>query len=350
MTCKELSRRTICGALAGTALSLTGTHWSAHADTLADFYKGKKLLLITSASVGGGYDQYARLLARHMSRYIPGEPTISVQNMPGAEGLKAANHIYNVAPQDGTIIGGLSRNTGLARFYDFNNSGIQFDARKFHWLGSPQQEIGLLIVGDKSGVKSAQDLKTHALTVSSTARNSPSSIYARMLNDLYGAKIKPIDGYDGSQACLLAVERAEVDGHISGGSSAPFRNRFLPWVKAGNVHLIMQMGMQRDPAFPDVPTALDLMTSAQDKQLFEIAFAEQVMGRPFVLGPGVPTDRVAMLRAAFDATMKDAKFLAEAERENAEIDPVDGVTINALLDRVYTAPPEVVERLRALAK
>ena len=341
----QISRRAVLqGSLALSAAP-------AWAQAVGDFYKGKRINLITSASPGGGYDQYARLLARHMPKHIPGEPVIIVQNMVGAEGLKAANHIYAVAAQDGSVIGGLSRNTGLARFYDFNNAAIQFDARKFHWLGSPQQEIGLFIVNTKAGVASAADLKTSLeLTVSSTARNSPSSIYARMLNSMYGSHLKPIEGYDGSQSCLMAVERNETDSHISGGSSAAFRARFEPWVKAGTARVIMAMGMARDASYPDVPTAIELMSNAEDKQLFEIAFAEQVMGRPFVLPPGVPADRVAALRAAFDATMKDKDFLADAEREKAEIDPVDGVTINNLLDRAYSAPAPVVERLRALAK
>lgn len=342
---RPLTRRTL---LQGVTLLAATPAW---AQSVAEFYKGKRINLVTSASPGGGYDQYARLLARHMPRHIPGEPIIVVQNMVGAEGLKAANYLFNVAAQDGSIIGGLSRNTGLARFYNINNTGVQFDARKFHWLGSPQQEIGLFIVNTKTGVTSAADLKTsRELSVSSTARNSPSSIYARMLNALYGSHLKPIEGYDGSQACLLAVERDEVDSHISGGSSAAFRARFEPWVKAGTARVIMAMGMARDATYKDVPTALELMSNEDDKQLFEIAFAEQVMGRPFVLPPGVPADRVAALRAAFDATMKDKEFLADAEREKVEIDPVDGVTINKLLDRAYAAPAPIVERLRALAK
>ena len=331
---------------AGATLALN----PARADAIADFYRGKHINLVTSASPGGGYDLYARLLSRHMAKYIPGEPAIIVQNMVGAEGLKAANHLYSVAARDGTVIGGLSRNTGLARFYDFNNAAIQFDARKFSWLGSPQQETGFFIVNARTGVTSAADIKTRELTISSTARNSPSSIYGRMLNALYGAKIKPIEGYDGSQACLMAVERNETDGHISGGSSAEFRARFEPWVRAGTARVIMAMGKTRDASYPDVPTAMELMTNDEDRQLFEIAFAEQVMGRPFVLPPGVPQERVAALRAAFDATMKDKDFLADAARAKAEIAPVDGATINALLDRAYTAPKELVERLRALAK
>ena len=323
---------------------------AAGAQSVADFYRGKQISLVTSASVGGGYDQYARLLAKHMQRHIPGEPNIIVQNMVGAEGLRAANFLYNVAPQDGTVIGGLSRNTGLARLYDFNNAGIQFDARKFHWLGSPQQEIGLFILSAKSGLRTIADLKAREVTVSSTAHNSPSTIYSRILNATIGTRLKPIEGYDGSQACLLAVERGEVDAHVSGGSSAPFRARIAPWLGSGDAIVIMQMGMKRDAAFPNVPTAIEVESIDADKQLFEIAFAEQVMGRPFLLPPGVPRERVVALRSAFDATMQDVEFLDDAKLQKAEIDPIGGEAINALLDRVYAAPPDVVGRLRAFIK
>ncbi|MEA2977636.1 MAG: hypothetical protein QOF19_3156 [Alphaproteobacteria bacterium] len=340
------SRATLVLALFG---MLTAGH-GADAQSVEEFYRGKRVNLVTSASVGGGYDQYARLLAKHMPRHIPGQPTIVVQNMTGAEGLKAGNYLYSMAAQDGSVIGGLQRNNGLARFYDVNNAGIQFDASKFHWLGSPQQEVGLFIVSTKVGVNSPEDLKKKEIAISSTAHNSPSSIYARMLNGLYGSKLKTVEGYDGSQACLLAVERGEVDAHISGGSSGAFRARMMPWIEKGEAKVIMQLGMTRDPAFPDAPTAIEIMTSPADKQLMEIAFAEQIMGRPFLLPPGVPPDRVKALRAAFDATMKDALFLDDAKAQNVEIDPVSGEQINALLDRVYAAPPEMAARVRELAK
>jgi tripartite-type tricarboxylate transporter receptor subunit TctC len=331
-------------------LFAVGAIAEAKAQTPAEFYRGKQITLITSASVGGGYDQYARLLAKHMPRFIPGNPTIVVQNMPGADGLRAANYLYNVAAQDGSIIGGLSRNNGLARFYDPETTQVQFDARKFHWLGSPQQEIGLFVLRTEKGAKSIDDLKRIEVTASSTARNSPSSIYARMLNTLYGTKIKPVEGYAGSQDALLAVERNETDAHVSGGSSAAFRARIAPMLKEGKARIVLQMGMARDSAYPDVPTAIEIMPTQEGKQLFEIAFAEQVMGRPFVLPPGVPEDRVKVLREAFDKAVKDPALLEDAKAQKMEIDPVTGAEINALLDRVYAAPPELAARLSAMAK
>lgn len=323
---------------------------AARADAISDFFTGKRITLVTSASVGGGYDQYARLIVRHMGKYIPGNPSMVVQNMPGAEGIKAANYLYNVAPRDGTVIGGLQRNTGLARFYQPETSGAQFDARKFTWLGSTQQEIGLFIVRTSTGVKSAEDLKTREITGSSTSRNSPSSIYPRLLNALYGTKIRVIEGYDGSQSALLAVERGETDGHVSGGSSAAFRARFQPWEKQGQARVVLQLGMERDHEYPDVPTALEIAPTPEARRIFEIAFVEQVMGRPFVLPPEVPADRIAVLRKAFDETMKDKDFLEDARKQNAEIDPVSGARINELLDQVYTAPADVAQRVRDLVK
>ena len=345
---RRISRRLavalITGVVAIAAVSV------AEAQSPAEFYKARRITLITAASPGGGYDQYARLLAVHMARHIPGEPSIVVQNMVGAEGLRAANYINNVAHQDGTVIGGLSRNAGLVKIYDFDKSAVQYDPQHFHWLGSPQQEVGLVIINAKTGVKSAADLKGREIALSSTASNSPTSIYSRMLNATFGTRLKSVEGYQGSQAALLAVERHEVDGHISGGSSAAFRARIAPWLTSGAAHVVLQMGMKRDAAFPNAPTILELLDKPADKALFEIGFVEQVMGRPFMVAPKVPADRVVVLRAAFDATMKDAAFLAHAAREKVEIDPVDGATINALIDRAHAAAPEVVARLRSLAK
>ncbi len=322
----------------------------AQAQPAAEFFKNRKMTLITSASVGGGYDQYARLLARHMPKYLPGGASMVAQNMPGAEGIKAANYLYSVAPRDGSVLGGLQRNTGLVKFYYPDNSGVQFDSRKFIWLGSTQQEIGFFLLRNATGVKGVEGLRAKEVTISSTARTSPSSIYGRILNELVGAKIRVIEGYEGSQAALMAVERAEVDGHISGGTSAAFRARYRPWEKAGEVSVVMQLGMERDKEYPDVPTALEIAPNATARSILEIAFVEQVMGRPFVLPPDVPKDRADMLRRAFDEAMKDSALLEDAAKLGAEIDPVSGERINELLDKVYSASPDLTQRVRDLVQ
>lgn len=326
------------------AIAMTAT---ASAQSVGEFYRGKRINLYVSSTVGGGYDQYARLLAKHIVRHIPGEPMMVVQNMVGAEGIRAANHLYAVAEQDGTSIGALSRNIGTVQLFQ---PGIQFDARKFQWIGSPQQEIGLFILSTRKGLRSLDDVRTREVTASSTARNAPTSVYPRMLNALYGAKLRPIEGYPGSPESLVAFERGEVEAYVSGGTSAATLARMLPWLQDGSAIAVMQMGMKRSITFPDVPTAIEAMTTAEAKQAFEIVFTDQVMGRPFVTSPGVPPDRVAALRAAFNATMKDAAFLAEAKAQKIEIDPVTGSEINALLDRVHAASPEVIARIRQIVK
>jgi tripartite-type tricarboxylate transporter receptor subunit TctC len=320
------------------------------AQSAAEFFRGKRLSFYVSSTVGGGYDQYARLLAKHIVRYVPGNPSAVVQNMVGAEGIKAANYIFTVAPQDGTAIGGLSRNIGLVQLYDTGNPAIQFDARKMHWIGSPQQEIGTGIFSTKKGLRSIDDLKAREVTASSTARNAPTSVYPRMLNALYGTRIKVIEGYPGSPEALIAFERDEVEAYVSGGTSAPTLARMVNAIESGTAKAFVQMGMKRNPRFADVPTAIDIVPAADHKRMFEIVFTDQVMGRPFVVAPGVPADRVAALRAAFDATMKDETFLAEAKQQKMEIDPVSGMDINALLERVYTTPPAVIARIRELVK
>ncbi len=331
-------------------LALLANATPAQAQNTDEFFRNRKMTLVTSASVGGGYDQYARLLSRHMPKYLPGNPNMIVQNMPGAEGIKAANYLYAVAPRDGSVVGGLQRNTGLVKFYLPESTTAQFDPRKFIWLGSTQQEIGFFLMRNATGVSGLEGLKTHEVTVSSTSRNSPSSIYPRLLNALYGTKIRVIEGYDGSQTSLLAIERAEVDGHVSGGTSANFRARYRPWEKSGQVAIIMQLGMDRDKEYPNVPTALELAPDETSRSIFEIAFVEQVMGRPFVLPPDVPKARVDILRAAFDKTMLDKDLLEEAAKQGAEIDPVSGARINELLDKVYSAPPALAQRVRDLVQ
>ena len=319
----------------------------ARAESAAQFFRGKRINLYVSSTVGGGYDQYARLLAKHIVRHIPGAPTMVVQNMVGGEGIRAANHLYAVAEQDGTAIGALSRNIGTVQLFQ---PGIQFDARQFHWIGSLQQEIGLFIISTRKGLRSLDDVKKREVTASSTARNAPTSTYPRLLNALYGTKIRPIEGFPGSPEALAALERGQVEAYVSGGTSAATLARIMPWLKNGTAKTVMQMGMKRDENFPDVPTAIEVMTTVEAKQMFEIVFTDQVMGRPFVAPPGVPADRVAALRAGFEATMKDAAFLAEAKAQKIELDPVSGAEINALLERVHAAPPAMIARIRELVK
>ena len=354
MNISHLSRRLCALGLGGIALALVQP---AAAQSVEEFYKGRQMSLIASGSVGGGYDQYARHLARHIVNHVPGRPSLLVRNMVGAAGVIAANYLYNVAAQDGSVIGQVQRNVAFMPLLGAPASKkkkkatpLKFDGRKFHWIGTPQQELGLMLVATKTGVKSLDDLKKKELTTSSTGRGAATSIYPRIMNEVFGTKFRVIEGYGGSQESLLALEKGEVDAHVSGGSSANFRNRFVPWVKDGKVIVLLQMGLEKDPAFPNAPLVVDLPMKDEDKQLFELVFAEQIMGRPFLAPPKVPADRVKALRDAFDATMKDKSYLAEAAKQKLEINPVKGERINKLLDAVYSRPKALLDRLRQVAK
>lgn len=331
------------------ALSLGAALLSAQGATAEDYYSGKKIFIVSASSAGGGYDQYARLLARHIGKRIPGAPTIIVQNMPGAEGVKAANYIYNLAPQDGTYIGALPRSLSLSKLYAHHEQSLQFDPFTFQWLGSLKRDTGVLAVNTKSGLQSPEDLKKRQVTLSSQASNSPNSMYARMLNALYGSKLKPIEGYEGSTAGMLAVERFEVDGHVSGGTTAPLKNKIAGWMKAGTGKVLLQFGMNRDMDYPDAPTVLELLGDSAGRALFELAFTEQEIGSPYVLGPKVPVAQVEILEKAFIETARDANFLAEAANENAPIYMLDAIAIQALLKKAYGTPPDQILQLRNLA-
>ena len=331
------------------ALSLGLALLGAQGAAAEDYYSGKKIFIVSASSAGGGYDQYARLLARHIGKRIPGAPTIIVQNMPGAEGVKAANYIYNLAPQDGSYIGALPRSLSLSKLYAHHEQSLQFDPFSFQWLGSLKRDTGVLAVNTKSGLQSPEDLKKRQVTLSSQASNSPNSMYARMLNALYGSKLKPIEGYEGSTAGMLAVERFEVDGHVSGGTTAPLKNKIAGWMKAGTGKVLLQFGMNRDMDYPDAPTVLDLLGDSAGRALFELAFTEQEIGSPYVLGPKVPSAQIEILEKAFIETARDPTFLAEAANENAPIYMLDAIAIQALLKKAYGAPQEQIQQLRNLA-
>jgi tripartite-type tricarboxylate transporter receptor subunit TctC len=351
MNISYVPRRLHTACLAGALMALVQP---AAAQSVEDFYKGRQMTLIASGSVGGGYDLYARHLSRHIVNHIPGKPSLLVRNMVGAAGVIAANHLFNVAAQDGSVVGQVQRNVAFMPLLGAPASKkkkkkatpLKFDGRKFHWIGTPQQELGLMLVATKTGVKSLDDLKKKELTTSSTGRGAATSIYPRIMNEVFGTKFRVIEGYGGSQESLLALEKGEVDAHVSGGSSPNFRNRFAPWVKDGKVVVLLQMGLEKDPAFPDAPLVVDLPMKDEDKQLFELVFAEQIMGRPFLAPPKVPADRVKALRDAFDATMKDKAYLADAAKQKLEINPVRGERINQLLDAVYSRPKVLLDRMR----
>lgn len=328
-----------CGSAAGTA----------RGQSVQEFYAGKQVKFVVGSAGGGGYEFYSRLVGRYMSRHLPGNPIFVVTAMPGAAGIIAANHLFNVAPKDGTEIGMVGRAAGTQPLLDPKDTGPRYTATKFNWIGSPQQEVGLVLARTSSAVAKLDDLRTRELVVSGTSPASPPSYYPRLFNNLLATRFKVVDGYKSSQDALLAMERGEVDGHSSGSSAAPVRSKVGPLVADGTIRIIAQIGMARDPEYPNVPLILDLARGNDEKQILELVLTQQAMAWPIVAPPGVPVDRIKALREAFDKAIVDKDLLADAAKEKLVINPISGAEIAALLERVYATPKDVLERTAALS-
>jgi tripartite-type tricarboxylate transporter receptor subunit TctC len=311
-------------------------------DSVADFYKqNNSIRLIVGSEAGGGYDGYARLLARHLGRFVPGQPNIIVQNMPGAGGIVAANHIYNAAPKDGTVIGQVQRLVPFVQI--LGQPGPQFETAKFNWLGSLASEVTTCVAWKaNTEVKTFKDLQQKELIVGGSGPNDTETVPA-ILNNLLGAKFRIVSGYPSSTAVTLAVERGEVQGVCSSYSS--LSNRNAHWFKDNKIHVLVQASTQKHPALPHVPLALELAKSEQDKGLLELNDARLAIGRPFMLPPGVPKERIHALRTAFAKMVKDPEFLADARREKRELDVVPGDQMQALLERLSKTPKATIDRL-----
>jgi tripartite-type tricarboxylate transporter receptor subunit TctC len=322
---------------------------AAQAQSVEQFYSGKQVKFLIGSSAGTGYDVYARLVGRFMSRHLPGNPIFITPNMPGAGGMILANYLYNIAPSDGSEIAMLPRGAATQPLLDPKDTGPKYVATKFNWIGTPQQEVGLLIVRQPSPIQTIADVKTHELILAGTSAISPSSYYPKVINKLLDTKFKVVEGYKSSQEAFLALDRGEVDGLLSGSSSGALRERIAPWVKEGKVKILAQIGLEKDRDYPDVPLIMDLGATNDERRVMELVFTQQLMAWPISAPPGVPPERVKALRDAFDATMKDPEFLAEAARQKLVINAVSGKKIAELLDRVYATPQELLDRVTALS-
>ena len=318
----------------------------AKADTVADFYKGRAVTVVVSSSAAGGYDTLARALARYMGKHLPGNPAVIVRNMPGAGGMTATNFLYNNADKDGSVIGLVQNNTPFEPL--FGTKEARYDPVKFNWLGSPSSETAMVLLWHTVPVSTLAELKAHEVAVGVSGANSTPAFFTRLLNATLGTKMKPINGYPGQNDVLLAMERRELDGHPSAFFSS-VRSTRPTWLREKTAKAILQYGPEKLAELADVPFAPDLVTSDEDKLTMQAAFAPLALGRPFLIPPGVPAERVAALRAAFAATMADAEFLAEGERMGLGLNaPRTGAQIQEVMERTYRSPPGVIERLRQL--
>ena len=332
------------GLLAGAALAPT-----VNADAIEDFYKGKQVNLIVGSGTGGGYDGYARLVARHIGRHIPGAPTVVVQNMPGAGSLNMTNFVYNVAPKDGSVLGACQNNIPFEPLFHTLSPGgktARFDPLRFNWIGSAAKENFIPFVMTETGVTQFDELRTRTLRFGASAPSTDNAILALMLNRVFNTKIDIIHGYPGSTASLIvALEQKEIDG-LAGMPMASLRVNASHLLEANRIKFLVQVGLNKHPDLPNVPLLIDLAQSPQDKEILRAIIARYEMARPVFAAPEVPKERVAALRTAFEAAIKDPALLKEAAAQRLDINLVKGEEIEALVAAAYKLPPDLVERVK----
>jgi tripartite-type tricarboxylate transporter receptor subunit TctC len=309
--------------------------------------KAKPVELYIGYSVGGGYDIYARLLARHIGGYLPGNPVVVPKNMEGAGSLRLANWLYKAAARDGSVIGTIGR--GIAFDPLLGGQGAQFHAAEFGWIGSANDEVSVCMSWGRRHVARFEDVFTRELIVGGTGATADTDLFPKILNNVLGTKFRVITGYPGGNDVTLAMQRGEVDGRC-GWSWSSIKTNHPQWVKDGTINLLVQLSLARHPDLPQVPLIMDFIKTEEQKAILRVVFARQVMGRPFLAPPGVPAERLAALRKAFDATMQDRQFLAEAEKLKLEITPVTGAAVQQLVTDVYRMPPEVLKKAAAAGR
>lgn len=337
---------TFCIAgLIGVASSLLCLQ-NAVGETVEEFYKGKKIKLIVSSGAGGGYDAYARTFARHASKHIPGNPKLIPQNMPGAGGLRAAGYLYTVAPKDGSVLAVVHRSIPMQPILGIK--GANYDATKFNWIGSFNNEVSVCVAWHTAPHNTIADAQKTELIIGGSGAND-TEIYPTAMNNILKTKFKIISGYPSGSAINLAMERGEVNGRC-GWSWTSVNTEHSAWVKEKKIKLLMQMSLSKHPDLPHVPLATELTDSAQGKQILEMIFARQVMGRPVVMPPETPKDRVAAIRKAFEDTLKDPAFIADTAKQRLELTSVTGAEMEELIRKIYSTPPAVVALARDATK
>ena len=313
----------------------------ATAQSPAEFYKGKNVDLYIGYSVGGAYDLYARMVARHIGKHIPGNPTVLPKNMEGAGSLRLANWLYNVGPKEGTAFGIIGRGTGFDTL--LGNKAAQFDATKFTWIGSANNEVSICVAWTGSGITKFEDLLTKELVVGGTSSSADTDQFPKIVNGVLGTKMKVVTGYPGGNEVGLAMERGEVQGRC-GWSWSSVKSTHQKWIEEKKFSILVQLALDKHADLPDVPLVIDLAKNDEQRKILRLIFARQVMGRPFLAPPGVPPDRTEALRKAFMETMTDKDFLADTEKAQMEINPVPGDKLEALVKEIYATPKELADK------
>ena len=330
----------LIGLALATALTLP-----AHADPVADFYKDKTLTLIAGYSAGGGFDLYSRIIANYLGKHIPGNPRIVVQNMPGAGSLRAASHLYNVAPKDGSVIS-LTRAPVIAPLIG-STGGASFDVTKFTWIGSGASELTVCALIGNPQVNTMADALQREVTLGGLGPGSDEDMYTKILRKTLGLKARLVTGYPGGAEMMLAIERGELDGRC-GWAWSSIKILKPEWIAQKKVRVLNTLTLERSPELPDTPAVMEFVKQERHKQIFRFVLNSATLGRPFVAPPGIPNDRADALRKAFETTMTDEAYLAEMKAKKLDVGPIKWSAIPALLKDFYSTPQDVVEETKAI--
>lgn len=333
---------TLASAIISTGL--VSTKLAAAQESVANFYKGKTITFYIGFAPGGGYDAYARLVSRFMGSHIPGNPAIQPKQMTGAGGRVATNYVYNVAPKDGTVLATGDQSFPLEQA--IGDTSVLFNANKFAWIGNPDADNNVVITWSTSGVATVEDAKKKEVSMGATGYNT-SSQYVQAMNTIDGTKFKIVLGYPGGTDVNLAMEKGEMGG--SGSSSWSFLKGLHPeWLSEHKINVLVQIGLTKAGDLQDVPLLVNLAKNATDREALELLSSPPTIGRPIFTSPGVPPERVAALRAAFDEAMKDPALLEQARASKLDINPVSGIELQKIVSRIISAPRPIVERLSAI--
>jgi tripartite-type tricarboxylate transporter receptor subunit TctC len=316
--------------------------WPARSDGVADFYAGRTVQLVIGYATGGGYDDYARLLGRYIGRHIPGNPTVIVQNMPGGGSIKSANYLYNIAPKDGTVFGGFARGIFLDPLLG-RSEAARYTAAKFGWLGSISSDIGVCAFRTDSGIGSWADMQTKRYKIGGTGAGADSDVFSNLLRRMFNLPMQLVLGYHSAAETVLAIERKEVDGRC-GWSWSTMSSRNKDLLLSGQIKVVLQLADHKLDELGPVPSVLDVAATEDQRTILRLMIARETMARPYVTPPGIPAERLEALRKAFDATMTDPQFVADARRQNLDVRPVTASEANALIAQAYATAPEILKK------
>ncbi|MFM1816475.1 MAG: hypothetical protein RLZ98_3170 [Pseudomonadota bacterium] len=312
--------------------------------SVADFYTGKTIKVIVGFGPGGGYDTYARLAARHLGRHVPGKPALVVQNMPGGGGMSAANHLFHIAPKDGTAIGALHTNISFNQVIGDKN--VKYDVRRFTSMGRMSGTIDVHYASAASGVKSFAELRQREVVVAGTGPGNNSVVYPRVLNALMGTKLKILSGFKGTTAANLALERGEADMVLKPWEAIKSGN--ADWLRDGKINLILQYSMERAAELKNVPAVIEFAETDEQRQILQLLVGSADIGRSLTLPPDIPKARVEALQAAFMDMSKDPVMLADAKKQRLDVEPLHGQNVQKLVEQTFAIPPAIVAKLKAI--